>query len=635
MLPYPVVDRSKKTPPGTPALRPEHPQSGQSPGQRPDARPEHAPHQLDAGASTAPEPARAMGKAHRAQLAANTPAAGMPNYVPPPDPHVGTTIAERYRVERKLGEGGMGGVYLATHVSLEKQVALKILHSGYVGKPDIVKRFLQEARAASRIRHENVIDITDFGATPEGVVFFAMEILDGQDLHDVITRAKLQGQCLSWERSKGIFLQICAALSAAHASGVIHRDLKPENIYLVTWLGQDDFVKLLDFGIAKLTEIGDGERKLTRTGMLFGTPEYMSPEQARGDTIDHRADIYALGCILHQLITGRVPFESDNFMSILSQHLAEEPAPIPAADLQAVGAPLGINAVMLKALAKAPGDRHFSADEMAAAILALDGEGEGQASAARASRRLTFSGPPAMVPVADAAAGSAHRARAAEAAAATRPAKRSRVGWIAAVMLVIGLAAGGGALWYENRNASAQAGSAAGAEQVVPAQVVVRLDSTPPHAAVYDESGALLGRTPLAYAMVGAPGVRRFRFALDGHQDKVLEVIASADSTQSVRLEAYQPVATQTADVPDDSGDVTAAIADQSEDQAEPDQGAPGKRQDRRRRDRPAPSTGPGADPGSKSSSADTPVPEPTITPKPGPNPDPTGDPVIKNPFAR
>jgi hypothetical protein len=166
---------------------------------------------------------------------------------------------------------------------------------------------------------------------------------------------------------------------------------------------------------------------------------------------------------------------------------------------------------------------------------------------------------------------------------------------------------------------------------------VVRLDSTPPHAAVYDESGALLGRTPLAYAMVGSPGVRRFRFALEGHQDKVLEVIASADSNQSVRLEAHQPVATRTADEPGDPGGeaIRAASADQGGDQADLDQGVRGKRQDRRRRDRSPASTGPGADQDDTSSSDDTPAPEPKTTPKPDPNPDPTGDPVIKNPFAK
>src|SRR5262249_24075276 len=229
------------------------------------------------------------------------PAGARTSYLPPQeDPLLGRTLAGRYLIQKKLGEGGMGAVYLATHNLLEKQVALKVLHGEFARKPDLVERFMQEAKAASRIRHENVIDISDFGTTPEGLVFFAMELLRGHDLHEEIARARLAGQLLPWQRSKRIFLQICAALSAAHALGIIHRDLKPENIYLVDFLGEPDFVKLLDFGIAKLTEVADGERKLTRTGMLFGTPEYMSPEQARGDTVDPRVDIYAMGCILFQ-----------------------------------------------------------------------------------------------------------------------------------------------------------------------------------------------------------------------------------------------------------------------------------------------------------------------------------------------
>ena len=198
------------------------------------------------------------------------------------DPLLGQTLAGRYSIVRKLGEGGMGAVYLATHNILEKQVALKILHGEFARKPDLVERFMQEAKAASRISHENVIDISDFGTTPEGLVFFAMELLTGHDLHEEIARARLAGQLLPWSRSKKIFLQICAALTAAHGKGIIHRDLKPENVYLVEFLGDPDFVKLLDFGIAKLTEVAEGDRKLTRTGMLFGTPEYMSPEQGRG-----------------------------------------------------------------------------------------------------------------------------------------------------------------------------------------------------------------------------------------------------------------------------------------------------------------------------------------------------------------
>ncbi|HSK04894.1 MAG TPA: serine/threonine-protein kinase [Kofleriaceae bacterium] len=214
------------------------------------------------------------------------------------DPLIGQTLAGRYHVERRLGAGGMGAVYLATHDVLEKQVALKVLHGELGRRPELVERFMQEAKAASRIRHENVIDISDFGTTPDGHVFFAMELLDGRDLHEEIARARLAGELLPWPRSKRIFLQICGALAAAHRHGIIHRDMKPENVYLIEFLGDPDFVKLLDFGIAKLTEVEGSDRKLTRTGMLFGTPEYMAPEQARGEPIDLRVDVYAMGCIL-------------------------------------------------------------------------------------------------------------------------------------------------------------------------------------------------------------------------------------------------------------------------------------------------------------------------------------------------
>jgi len=303
-------------------------------------------------------------------LPANVPAAGMPAAPAPVDPLVGQVLAERYFVERKLGEGGMGSVYLATHVALEKRVALKVLHAEFARKADLVERFLLEAKAASRIRHENVIDISDFGSTPDGTVFFAMEFLEGKDLHEVLARAKLAGQPFPWSRARGIFLQVCAALSAAHSKGIVHRDLKPENIYLIDRAGMGEFVKLLDFGIAKVTEVNDEEgRKLTRTGMLFGTPEYMSPEQARGEKADHRVDVYAMGCILHQLVTGDVPFRADNFMGILSLHLTEAPPPITAAQLGLVGAPAGLAGVVARALAKDREQRFHSIDEMAQAIL--------------------------------------------------------------------------------------------------------------------------------------------------------------------------------------------------------------------------------------------------------------------------
>src|SRR4051812_31963254 len=290
------------------------------------------------------------------------------------DPLLGQTLAGRYLIQRKLGEGGMGAVYQATHNVLEKQVALKVLHGEFARKPDLVERFMQEAKAASRIRHENVIDISDFGTTPEGLVFFAMELLHGHDLHEEIARARLAGQLLPWQRSKRIFVQICAALSAAHALGIIHRDLKPENIYLVDFLGEPDFVKLLDFGIAKLTEVADGDRKLTRTGMLFGTPEYMSPEQARGDAVDPRVDVYAMGCILFQLVTGRVPFEAENFMGVLSLHLTQPPPAIPPEVFDSIGAPRTLAQIIDRALAKDRNQRFATIDELSRAVRAASGD---------------------------------------------------------------------------------------------------------------------------------------------------------------------------------------------------------------------------------------------------------------------
>ena len=288
---------------------------------------------------------------------------------------VGATIAGRYKVIKRLGEGGMGTVYEAIHTVLEKAVALKVLHPELARKPQLVDRFLQEAKAASRIRHENVIDISDFGSA-DGHVYFAMELLHGHDLHEEITRAKKAGKLLPWERSKHIFLQICSALSVAHERGIVHRDLKPENIYLVEFRGDDDFVKLLDFGIAKMTDVSSSEegRKLTKTGMLFGTPEYMAPEQARGEPADHRVDVYAMGCILFLLVSNRLPFTADNFMGVLAQHLTADPPEIAPETFDQIGAPRELADVIDRALEKDKEYRWQTIDELVAAICDVCGD---------------------------------------------------------------------------------------------------------------------------------------------------------------------------------------------------------------------------------------------------------------------
>lgn len=308
-------------------------------------------------------------------------------------PLLGQVVADRYFVEEHLGEGGMGTVYKARHITLEKKVALKVLHGEFSRKQDLVDRFLQEAKAASSIRNEHVIDITDFGVTAEGYVFFAMEYLEGRDLHSELRKIVASGELFPWGRAQEIFLQVCEALSAAHAKGIIHRDLKPENIFLVEGTGREDYVKLLDFGIAKVQSTGDGdegERKLTKTGMLFGTPEYMAPEQARGEKPDHRVDVYAMGCLLFQFLTGTVPFKADSFMAILTQHMIEPVPEISVDLLRRSGAPSGVLGIVEKALAKDRDQRFSTIREFAEAVASVgDQSGAAVAPGAKRSARET------------------------------------------------------------------------------------------------------------------------------------------------------------------------------------------------------------------------------------------------------
>ncbi len=456
-------------------------------------------------------------------------------FIPPVDPLLGQVLAGRYLIQKKLGEGGMGAVYLSQHTVLEKAVALKVLHGEFARKPDLVERFMQEAKAASRIRHENVIDISDFGSTGDGLVFFAMELLNGHDLHEEIARARLARVRLPWERSRRIFLQICAALSAAHSHGIVHRDLKPENIFLVDWLGHKDFVKLLDFGIAKLTEVTEGDRKLTRTGMLFGTPEYMSPEQARGDNVDHRVDIYAMGCILYQLCTGRVPFEAENFMGILSLHLTEPPPPIGPPILDEIGAPRELEGIVMRALSKNRDERWQTIDDFANAIRALHGEAaqpvlapRGTAAPRAATGQVT--GPKRtewtgnlQVPTEDEPAPRG---------------KKSALPWILAGVLLAGggiAAAVVGTSGKPGGNGDGlgtQAGLVVDAavapliDPPLPAQVTIKLDSTPQGADIYDNTTKeVVGQTPFEFSLPGSRDPRRFTFKLKGHGGKMIELL--------------------------------------------------------------------------------------------------------------
>lgn len=279
---------------------------------------------------------------------------------------VGTILSDRYRILRRIGEGGMGLVYEAEHITIEKRIALKVLRDDFSSRPEVVQRFKQEAKSASRIGNEHIVDISDFGVTPSGASYFAMELLEGEDLATVLERE----EAVPLERAVDILLQCCKALGAAHAKGIVHRDMKPENIFLTVREGRSDFVKLVDFGIAKMSEVetaGAPGRKLTKTGMIFGTPEYMSPEQAAGKPLDHRVDLYALAVILFELLTGRVPFVGDTFMGILTQQMFEDPPPFEEVNPH-VSIPPAVKAFVLRGLAKEPDERFQSCDAMAQAL---------------------------------------------------------------------------------------------------------------------------------------------------------------------------------------------------------------------------------------------------------------------------
>jgi serine/threonine protein kinase len=271
-----------------------------------------------------------------------------------PGDFTGRVVDGRYQILRKVGEGGMGTVYAGEHVGIGKAVAVKILHPAYSRQQDLVERFRREARAASRIGHPNIIDVTDFGATEDGCAYFVMELLDGIDLADVLSHERR----LETTRAAEITVQICRALEAAHAAGVIHRDLKPENVFLVGRDGKADFVKVLDFGIAR--SLGRSSRRLTNPGIAMGTPEYMAPEQASGGAADRRTDIYSVGALLYEMLTGTPPFAGT--VDGLARRLTELPPP-PHEIRPEVPEELG--RVVLRALAPDPERRYQAMREMA------------------------------------------------------------------------------------------------------------------------------------------------------------------------------------------------------------------------------------------------------------------------------
>jgi serine/threonine protein kinase len=273
------------------------------------------------------------------------------------DPLVGQTLTEKYRIEELINEGGMGAVYRATHILMDKTVAIKVLHPALAADDKIVARFSREARAASRISHPHALNVTDFGEAESGVVFLVMEYLKGQTLKEVIHNESP----MPLPRVVEIIRQICGALEAAHAEGVVHRDLKSDNIMLID-IGGGDWAKVLDFGIAKITEKVGQDPALTAPNLIIGTPQYMSPEQcSQAAEIDSRSDIYSLGVILYEMLVGHVPFTGESPTAIMMKHLQEPP---PSVLEERKDLPAAVGRVVTRAMAKRPEDRFQTVSDL-------------------------------------------------------------------------------------------------------------------------------------------------------------------------------------------------------------------------------------------------------------------------------
>jgi serine/threonine protein kinase len=282
------------------------------------------------------------------------------------DPYIGREILNgQFKIQKKIGTGGMGAVYRAHQPEMNRPVAVKILHAKLKNRKDLVSRFRREARAMSHLTHPNTVKVMMYGELDEGELYIVMEYLEGRNLNQVVRR---EGP-MDVPRAVSILMQVCGALEEAHQLGIVHRDLKPENIFLTNSGGLTDFAKVLDFGLAKVTEreLRPGSIMLTQEGMVFGTPEFMSPEQAQGQTLDKRSDIYSLAVILYEALTGKLPFDARSSMEYIQLHVSKQPIPLDER-IPDKRFPAGLGDVLAKAMSKNPAHRYPSAASFAEAL---------------------------------------------------------------------------------------------------------------------------------------------------------------------------------------------------------------------------------------------------------------------------
>jgi len=412
------------------------------------------------------------------------------------------SVVGAYRLLSLLGEGGMGRVYLAEHVKLGRRVALKMLRSEFANNPNAVRRFFDEARAVNQIRHDNIIEVTDFvEGVGGGESYFIMELLVGTDL----AQLQLSGP-LSLPRVLHIARQVCSALAAAHDAGIVHRDLKPENVFIVNRSSDSEFVKILDFGVAKLTDPLHAIQGQTQAGAILGTPEYMSPEQAGGTAVDHRTDIYAFGVILYELVAGRRPFSGDSFGEYVIAHLSMAPTAPSQLSSTSQAIPEALEALIMQCLAKPPPARPQTMRDVGDRLAAIEAS-------------LDSPDPPSL---------------------ARRKPQRAARPWALGALAVFLLAAvASQGLAHRSARESSVVSPASTAPVV---KVRVSFDSSPRGAEVFREgTDAPLGKTPLEWSTGRSDRPTRFEFRFPGHNRAWQEIVLDKDSSVSATLAELLP----------------------------------------------------------------------------------------------